>query len=236
MLFPHMFTGDDIRDNWFFNKYYMNGSNTRFQTFSIALNLLSQQHPNATIIETGCQRCYDVQSAGGSTSIWAEYLEKHNGTKLISIDISKDNLLFAQSAIVLYQIESDFICSDSKTYLSSYNGSCDLLYLDSFDYPYGRILEEYGGKEDIDKAISIVKSMPRHEILTKHNHLIEECQQHTLSEFTAIEDRLQKDTILLIDDNTLSGGGKSRLLKDYLITKEEWILIGDFYQSLWVRK
>jgi hypothetical protein len=90
-----------------------------------------------------------------------------------------------------------------------YKDQVDLIYLDSLDYPIGT---DAGNIAMQDAA-----------------------QKHNLAEFIAIEDRLTEKTIVLLDDNTLPGGGKPKLLKDYLIAKE-WICLLDYQQSLFVKK
>jgi hypothetical protein len=60
-------------------------------------------------------------------------------------------------------------------------------------------------------------------------------QQHCLNELIAIEKNLTSNSIVLLDDNQLSGGGKPAKAKQYLIEKG-WTCILDLQSSLWVRE
>lgn len=221
--------------NWFYNKYYYNGQNYRYFTFNAALNLLMQRSHNPLIIETGCQREKNDFSSGMSTSIWAEYISKYEGS-LISIDINPKNLFMAKECIKEWDIDVTFICGDSIQVLSKIDKTPNLLYLDSYDYPFGKLLEIYGGREDLEKALIILENIPDEEIIKNYNNVIIPSQEHCLGEFKTIESNLDlSSTILLIDDNQLAGGGKPRLLKEYLLSKN-WICLLDFQQSLWIKE
>ena len=193
--------------NWFYQQYFARGSNARYFTFQLALNLLRQRHENPLIIETGCQRQKDDLGAGMSTSIFAEYIEKFGG-KLITVDNNPEHLSRAKEYITQWpEVECEFVESDSVKFLREYNGSCNLLYLDSYDYP-------------IDD-----------------NETEERCaQEHNFDEFLAIHKRLTSNTILLLDDNLLPRGGKPKLLKEYLRKSGRWTCLLDYQQSLWVQE
>jgi len=62
-----------------------------------------------------------------------------------------------------------------------------------------------------------------------------EAQEHQLAEFKAAEKTLKSGAILLADDNNFENGGKTRLLKNHLLTQPEWTLIMDYGQTLWLR-
>lgn len=59
-------------------------------------------------------------------------------------------------------------------------------------------------------------------------------QLHNLKEFKIVEPRLHEKSIVLLDDNDFSNGGKTRMTKQYL-QEQEWRLLLDMKQSLWVR-
>lgn len=230
-----LFTGEDLKDNWFYNRYYYSGSNGRYVTFQACLNILNQKKVAPTIIETGCQRLEEDLGGGMSTSVFAEYIHRYGG-KLISVDITAANLTLAANCVQQWpNADCSFVHSDSVAFLAKYEGPCDMLYLDSFDYPYGQLLNYYGGTTDVVAAIEQVSSMKRNEILCKHGDIIDACQVHCLHEFMAIEPRLSDDCILLIDDNQLAGGGKPRVLKEYLAKSKDWCCILDLQGSLWLR-
>ena len=203
-----VFTSDEIEPNWFYKKYFYGGGNSRYWTFQMAMNLLSQQTDNPVIIETGCQRQEDDLGAGMSTSIFGEYCKRYGG-KCISVDLIEYHLNVCKRCTVEYAAHIDYVLSDSLEYLRNYNGPVDLLYLDSLDYPIG----DNAGDETMRMA----------------------SQTHCLLEFKSIEPRLQPNTVLLVDDNMLPFGGKPKLLKTYLESKG-WTCLFDYQQSLWIRR
>lgn len=58
-------------------------------------------------------------------------------------------------------------------------------------------------------------------------------QEHNLAEFKLAEHLLREGSIVLIDDNNMENGGKSRLTKEYLKEKG-WREILDIYQAIWI--
>jgi len=62
-----------------------------------------------------------------------------------------------------------------------------------------------------------------------------EAQLYNLSELKAAYDRLGKGSILLIDDNNFTNGGKSRFSKAFLLETMQWRCILDHGQTLWER-
>ena len=223
--------------NWFYKKYYYSGANCRFFTFQTVLNLLNQKHANPTIIETGCQRMVDDLGGGMSTSIFADYLD-HYGGKLISVDLSPQSCKIAKEVMQPYldkQLDITIVQSDSVKFLKEYQGPCDLLYLDSFDYPYGEVLNKYGSQKDITKTEELLWAKDPNELIKEVESIISPCQQHCVNEFLAIKDRLDEKCILLLDDNSLPGGGKPRLLKE-MLPSFGWTCLLDFQQSLWIKE
>lgn len=202
-----LYTGPDHKHNWFYNKYWYNGANQRYFTFQIAMNLLNQLVENPVIIETGCQRQQEDLGAGMSTSIFAEYVSRYGGM-LISVDNIREHLERAVSYVAHWDfIDFQPVLSDSVAFLESYNGPCDLLYLDSLDYPVG----EHQGDERLQEA----------------------AQKHCLAEFEAFTHNNEAKPLVLLDDNSLPGGGKPKLLKEFLI-ETGWTCIFDLQQSLWL--
>jgi hypothetical protein len=96
------------------------------------------------------------------------------------------------------------------------------------------MLDKYDGKTDLNKAIAILSAKSHKEIIEEFPSVIL-CQEHCLQEFLAIEMSLQKNTILMIDDNDFPGGGKPGTLKEYLL-KRNWICLYDYTQTLWVKE
>jgi len=60
------------------------------------------------------------------------------------------------------------------------------------------------------------------------------CQEHNLKEFKAVEHLLHDKSLVLIDDNDMENGGKSRLTKAYLQEKG-WRCVLDLCQTLWMK-
>jgi hypothetical protein len=59
-------------------------------------------------------------------------------------------------------------------------------------------------------------------------------QEHALREFKTVEHLLHGKSIVLLDDNRMTNGGKTQLLKQYL-REREWRELFDSHQSLWIR-
>lgn len=203
-----VYTGED-HSNWFYDRYFYNGSNSRYYTFQLSLNLLHQRHELPVILETGCQRHEEDVGAGMSTSIFAEYIKRYGGS-LITVDNNEEHLERVRGFLEKWpDIDKTFVKSDSIQYLKEYKGKCDLLYLDSLDYPVGVDL----GNRQMQIA----------------------AQDHCLNEFLAVEDQLSSNSIVLLDDNQFAGGGKPALAKRYLL-QMGWTCLLDLQSSLWVKE
>jgi hypothetical protein len=206
-----IFTGEDHKENWLYNRYYCGGGNSRYSTFQLAINLLLQRdipQGRPLILETGCQRQEDDIGAGMSTSIFAEFVHRAGG-HLISVDNNLMHLHICSECIAPWKDSVDLVCADSIQYLSTYQGPLDLVYLDSLDYPVGND----AGNLTMQRS----------------------AQEHNLAELQAIYSQLTDMTIVLLDDNTLPKGGKTALTKSYLI-QNGWKCLLDHQQSLWVRR
>jgi len=202
-----MFTSDE-HNNWLYTDYYYSGANLRYYTFQVALNLLYQQNkPFPIIIETGCQRQKDDLGAGMSTSIFGRFIY-NNGGKLYTVDNTRKHLDICRECTIDYRLQIEYVLSDSVSFLEDTEVIPDLLYLDSLDYPIGE------QSEDVEMR--------------------DAAQNHCLNEFRAIENRLKPDSIVLLDDNQLPGGGKPKLVKEYLFYNG-WKCLLDFQQSLWIK-
>jgi len=94
--------------------------------------------------------------------------------------------------------------SDSINYLDTFQKNIDFLYLDSYDY---------------DRKDSSVQKAS---------------QEHHLKEIRAAEDKLHDNSIVLIDDCHLSGGGKGKLAIKYL-TNAGWKIDMNKYQVILIK-
>ena len=219
--------------HWFHTKYYSNlkcdpFNYGRYPTMKAALNLFHQRNGHF-IIETGCQRQKDDWGGGCSTQVFSDYAY-HYGCKLISVDNDAEHLSVAKTVIEHPEV-TEFILSDSVAFLERNCYKIDLLYLDSLDFPYGPLLDDYGGKEDLNLALEKLREPTEDFILEKYGELIAPCQQHCLAELKAAMPMMHQNSIVLLDDALLPAAGKTRLARDYLLA-EGWSLIMSGYQLL----
>ena len=156
------------------------------------------------ILETGCLRKKDDWGGGCSTLIFGDFCT-HFNKKLITIDNNSGNLEIAKKETLSYNQVIEYIFQDSLVFLSNYKGGkIDLLYLDSLD------------------------AYPEDEILTK------KAQEHQLREMQSILPSLSSEAIVLLDDNHVAFGGKTKLTKEFLLANNFKLLM-DFQQSLFYR-
>jgi hypothetical protein len=181
------------------------------------------------ILETGTTRMVDDWGAGNSTLVFAD---THPNATVITVDINELAIKICKEITKDYP-NVEHAISDSLKFLDEYEGQIDLLYLDSYDYPLGELLDIYGGREDINKSLEILKGMTEKEIVDKHGDIIHASQEHQLEEMKRALPKLKKGTPILLDDNDLPGGGKTRLTKLYLREIGAKCVL-DKYQSLWV--
>ncbi len=225
-------------DGWFAQKY-QNNLSCRWPTMHAALNLWKQRGGH-TIVETGCVRLESDWGAGMSTPLFCDVIARHGGY-LWTVDLSERNMAHCEEVTRPYESQRTCRVGDSVDYLANrlaqepnFPGVIDLLYLDSFDYPFGEILNDYGGREDLGKAIIEAQKVPEAEIVAKYGDVIGPCQQHCLDELEAAWPFLNKQSVILIDDNNLAGGGKPRLAK-FLLIERGWRCLLDHQQTLWIK-
>lgn len=190
--------------DWWSKKYrFLIGEGVRYPSFKIALNLFLQRGGNV-ICETGTTRALDDFGGAGMATIFLGDFCKHYGKKLFTVDILPEAIKLSRSLTEEYEEVITYVTDDSLHYLQNFVGKIDLLYLDSYDYPIDENEEE-----------SLAS------------------QTHQLNEFKAAEDKLNKDSIVVLDDNAWEKGGKCKLTKDYLIEKG-WTCLWDDFQSVWI--
>ena len=176
-------------------------------TFAKTLELLSDRNAK-NIIETGTSRkgLTATRGDGAGTFVFGKWAMQNNA-KLSSVDINEDAVQECKVEVKNQDLQDTVtvVLDDSLRFLANYKEQVDFLYLDSYDY------------SRTDTAIQVAS------------------QVHHLKEFEAIESRLHKDTIVLIDDCGLPGGGKGKTVVTYMETKG-WEVLIDAYQILLVHQ
>lgn len=219
-------------NSWFDNKYAVLSAR-RHPTFKAALNMFLQ-NGGTTIVETGCCRLPDDWGAGMSTVLLGDVC-RNSFARMHTVDLSPINMQTCKNLTNEYANNITYHIQDSVTFLEAFTDKIDLLYLDSFDYPYGELLNAYGGRTNIEEAIVKLKSMSDEDIVSKHLDIIKDSQMHCLNELLAAIPKLSEGAPILIDDCDLPGGGKGRIAKDWLLDNG-YMCVLDMYQSLWVKR
>jgi hypothetical protein len=176
-------------------------------TFAKTLKLLEQRKAKM-IIETGTSRegLKNTKGDGGATIVFGKWAQQNNA-KMHSVDISEDSIKGSQNEINNQGLGDTITLhmNDSLEFLKSFEQPVDFLYLDSYDYSRK------------DKEVQI------------------KSQEHHLKEFKLIENKLHDDSIVLIDDCGLPGGGKGKTVVEYML-KKDWKVLIDAYQILLVKR
>lgn len=209
-------------------------------TMRLALKMLAERTKNAVIVEMGCAYTPgDWSGAGQSTLVFAEWLDDHDG-HLHTVDIDADHIAACRRITVGFEDFISYHVADSVLYLRNAIQAelrwrrIDLLYLDSLDYPYGELLDLYGGKTDLDAAVASLGALSEAEVVERHGDIIHDSQRHAAKEAMAALPHLSERAIVLIDDAALPGGGKARLARAVLDAYDfREVLTG--YQTLWAR-
>lgn len=156
------------------------------------------------ILETGTQRQRDDYGAGCSTSIFCWFLSKYKN----------DGHLYSVDLSSQNIATSKFLTEEYKNFVTHVES-------DSISY-----IQNFKNKVDL-LYLDSYDWFPNEPGLT-------ECQEHQLNEFIASENIIHDKTIILLDDNNLPNGGKTRKTKDYLLNKGYTCLL-DYEQSLWIK-
>jgi len=175
----------------------------RRDSFKRTLELLSDRQAKV-LVETGTARLglKGAKSNGASTLIFTTWA-KTNHALLHSVDISSESIAAARHEVENQGLNSYVIWhqQDSLAFLADFEEAVDFLYLDSYDYH----------KQDTEIQIA--------------------SQQHHLAEFKAIEPRLHRGSLVMIDDCDLPNGGKGKLVIRYMLERG-WTILIDDYQVL----
>ena len=178
----------------------------RRNTYKRVLSLLEKTKAKV-LIETGTSRegLNGAKSNGAATIVYGKWA-KLNKAHLHSVDISDKSIRIARQ-----EVEKQNLSSNVTLHL---NDSVEFLnkFEEKVDFLY---LDSYDYTKD--KAQQLLS------------------QKHHLAEFIAIEDKLHKNTIILIDDCDLEGGGKGKLVIEYMKEKD-WLIEMEAYQILLLHK
>lgn len=178
----------------------------RRDTFRRTMDLLERRGAKM-LVETGVARrgLASTRGGGASTFVFGLWAKEH-GARLHSVDIDPEAIAFVEPLLSEMGIEGHVTLhvSDSVEFLAGFREPVDFLYLDSYDY---------------DKQDAAVQ---------------EASQAHHLAEFKAVEERLHAESVVLIDDCDLPGGGKGRTVIEYMQSRG-WRLDRYEYQALLVR-
>jgi hypothetical protein len=176
----------------------------RTQSWRSALSLFAY-FDGSTIVETGCQRLVEDWGAGCSTRIVALFLKEIGHGKLHSVDHSLEHIGVAHRVV-----EAD----NSSDYVEFHHDD-SVHFLTRFNQMIDLL---YLDSFDYSDAPLRTRG----------------CQEHQLKEITAAFEKLSDTAIVLLDDNDLPHGGKTRLTKEFL-RQHGWTCLLDWQQSLWVR-
>jgi len=190
----------------------------RWPTFKIALNLIAQSTLSPRILETGCMRRVNDYAAGNSTLLFCDFLAGLElGGTLISVDNSEDSIYLASHVLEEQKypkkVSYNFVKEHSVEYIMKLVTNTDMLPQDKlFDLVY---LDSQDADPN-DEAITLQSQIHQSEEVFYVLHL--------------------QPRMILLDDNKLPFGGKCRLSKERLWATNQYVLIYEDYQSLWLRK
>jgi hypothetical protein len=140
---------------------------------------------------------------GGCSTLLFGAFCKRYDKLLITVDVNTVNLKLAMDETANYADYIRYIHNDSVEFLE-------------IQYPTPKIDLLYLDSMDCPMEGDATKA-----------------QEHQLHEFLVAQRLLRKGLILLADDNNFPNGGKTRLLKQHLLTRADWQCILDSGQTLW---
>lgn len=178
----------------------------RRDTFKKVLQLLDSIDAKV-LVETGTSRegLNGAKFQGAATIVFGKWA-KENDALLDSVDISEESVRVAQ-----IEVNAQKLNKHVKIHTSD-----SLIFLRKFnqkvDFLY---LDSYDYSSDVSVQ--------------------QKSQEHHLLEFVAIEDQLHEDSIVLIDDCDLPGGGKGKKVIEFMKSKG-WKVLMNEYQVLLVHE
>lgn len=157
-----------------------------------------------TLVETGTLRIENNRHDGMSTLVFGGFCKKYQ-RYLHTVDADEVAMNVCRKATGDYKDFISYNVSDSIAFLKNFNRQIDLLYLDSLDCP------------EIEYSPQLTAS-----------------QEHQLREIETAFDKLSQNAIVLLDDNDLVNGGKTRLSKIFL-QENGFTEAMSWKQSLWAK-
>ena len=187
-------------NDWWSLKYrFKMGEGVRYFTTKIALNLFHFRK-GTNIIETGTIRALDDIGGGGySTLLYGDYAQYYD-KKFWTVDILPEAIELSKKETEGFNANTNFVISDSVTFLKDFPEKIDLLYLDSMDCP----------ENDEPDSPRLLAS-----------------QEHQLNEIKAAWDKLTDKSVILLDDNNFTNGGKCKLTIQFLLEQGWTPLLAD---------
>lgn len=186
--------------DWWTEKYrFRMGEGVRYFSTKIALNIFHHRG-GQNIVETGTIRALDDMGGGGySTLLFGDYAQ-HYDKKFWTVDILPEAIELSKKETEGFNKNTNFVISDSVKFLEQFPEKIDLLYLDSMDCP------EY----DEPDSPALMES-----------------QEHQLKEVKAAYNKLHAGSVILLDDNNFTNGGKCKLSVAYLLSNGWTPLLAD---------
>ncbi|MCO4821780.1 MAG: class I SAM-dependent methyltransferase [Flavobacteriaceae bacterium] len=178
----------------------------RRDTFLRILKLLDDTK-SKIIIETGTSRkgLKGSKSNGAATIVFGKWA-KLNKAHVYSVDISMESIVACEAEVKKQNLMQNITIHHSDSIEFLKNFKQKVDFLYLDSYDYS-----------LDKEVQIAS------------------QKHHLNEFKAIENKLHKNSIIMIDDCDLSGGGKGKLVIEYMLQKD-WIIDMEKYQVILLNK
>jgi predicted O-methyltransferase YrrM len=178
----------------------------RRDTFLKVLELLASIKAKI-IIETGTSRegLEGAKSQGAASIVFGKWAQQNNAI-MHSVDISDESVRVAQ-----IEVNKQNLQDTVKLHLSD-----SLAFLEKFIEPVDFLyLDSYDYSDDIKVQ--------------------KKSQEHHLKEFKSIESRLHMNSVVLIDDCGLPGGGKGKAVIAYM-QSQGWEILMEEYQVLLLHK
>ena len=182
---------------------YKNELGKRYRTFNLMFNFLYDKGRPVNIIETGCVRKKSNFRDGQSTLLFGRFIWEETGGELDTIDISESNMKVCRDITRKYKDAINYIVGDSV-----------------------KVLSEMSDKRIFHTDLFYLDSFD----LSLKNP--EPSMMHHKKELLAIFDRINNESIIVVDDNTPEIG-KGRYVYDYLLDNG-WELLNSDKDYQWV--